>query len=93
LVQIRRCQARLVRQFATVLLIWINRRSAEFADLSPMTSRPRPTIRHCPLCGIAMQASKTRENLTDFDLFRCLSCDTTISESRTRPPADDKNSG
>lgn len=50
-----------------------------------MTSRPRPAIRHCPVCGIAMQASKSRQNLADFDTFQCLTCETTISESDSRP--------
>ena len=50
-------------------------------------SRPRPpSIRHCPLCGVAMQASKSRENLADFDTFRCLTCQTMISE-KPRPQA------
>jgi len=47
---------------------------------------PRPpSIRHCPLCGVAMQASKSREELPEFDTFRCLTCQTTIAE-RPRPP-------
>lgn len=28
-----------------------------------------------------MQAGKSRESLTDFDTFRCLTCDTTIVET------------
>ena len=47
-----------------------------------MASRPRSSIRPCPVCGIAMQATKSRENLSDFDTFSCLSCDTTIVESK-----------
>ena len=35
-----------------------------------------------------MQASKSRENLIDFDTFACLSCDTTITESRPLPPGE-----
>jgi hypothetical protein len=53
-----------------------------------MTSRPR--IRHCPVCGIAMQASKSRENLTEFDTFECLSCHSVIRESKPQAPAGDK---
>lgn len=50
-----------------------------------MSSRQRPTLRHCPVCGIAMQASKSQENLTHFDKFECLSCRTVISESKPQP--------
>jgi rubredoxin len=50
-----------------------------------MPSRPRTSIRHCPVCGIAMQATKSRENLSDFDTFSCLSCDTTIIEAKPQP--------
>jgi len=49
-----------------------------------MTASRPPSIRHCPLCGIAMQASKSRENSAEFEIFRCLTCQTTISE-KTRP--------
>ena len=50
-----------------------------------MSSRQRPPIRHCPVCGIAMQASKSQENLAHFDKFECLSCRTVIRESKPRP--------
>jgi hypothetical protein len=49
-----------------------------------MTPRHHPVIRHCPLCGIAMQLGKTPENPADFDTFRCLSCDTTIREIKAQ---------
>jgi rubredoxin len=55
-----------------------------FADRK-LTSQPRPSIRHCPVCGIAMQASKSREDLAHFDTFECLSCRTLIRESKPRP--------
>ena len=42
---------------------------------------PAPVIRHCPLCGIAMQASRSREDLKNFDTFQCLTCHTTIVEA------------
>ena len=45
-----------------------------------MTTSRRPAIRHCPVCRIAMQAAKSRDNLDDFDLFKCLICETTIHE-------------
>jgi len=34
--------------------------------------------RHCPLCGIAMQAAKSTEHLPKADRFECLSCGTLI---------------
>ncbi len=52
-----------------------------------MALRPRSPIRHCPFCGIAMQASKSRETVRDVDTFSCLSCDTTIIESKPPQPA------
>jgi hypothetical protein len=50
-----------------------------------MLSRSHSQIRHCPVCGIAMQASKSRDDLRNFDIFSCLSCDTTV-EVKRRPP-------
>jgi len=44
--------------------------------------KSRPPLRHCPICGIAMQARKTRDDAPRFDLFECLSCDTTIREGK-----------
>jgi hypothetical protein len=46
----------------------------------------RPRIRHCPICGIAMQASKSRKDLADFDIFECLNCGTAINESTSQLP-------
>jgi rubredoxin len=75
-------------------LIWINSGAVVFGDpftscpLRPdrqLTASPRPRIRHCPVCGIAMQASKSREDLADFDTFQCLSCQTVIRESKPQP--------
>ena len=45
----------------------------------------RPRIRHCPICGIAMQASKSREEQTNFDIFKCLNCGAEIRESKSPP--------
>ena len=36
-----------------------------------MTMPRRPDIRHCPVCRVAMQAAKSRDNLDEFDMFRC----------------------
>jgi C4-type Zn-finger protein len=44
--------------------------------------RPHPAIRHCPVCGIAMLASKSREDLPHFDKFECLTCRSVISEAK-----------
>jgi hypothetical protein len=52
-----------------------------------LTASPRPRIRHCLVCGIAMQASKSRADLPDFDTFECLSCQSMIRETKP-PPAD-----
>jgi hypothetical protein len=54
-----------------------------------MVNRQRPKIRHCPVCGIAMQASKTHENAADFDKFDCLTCHTVILESTPRSSGSD----
>jgi hypothetical protein len=53
-----------------------------------LTTSPRPRVRHCPVCGIAMQASKSREDLADFDNFECLSCQTVIRKTTPQPPPD-----
>lgn len=55
--------------------------------------RAAPAVRHCPLCGIAMQGSKSREELSKFDSFQCLTCHTTIVEAAPtagggEPPRD-----
>lgn len=55
-----------------------------------MSSRQRPPIRHCPICGIAMQASKSQEDLTHFDKFECLSCHTVIRQSKPRSPSGER---
>jgi hypothetical protein len=66
--------------------MWINTSALHFADFFAM-AQPRPPIRPCPVCGIAMQAHKSREDRADYDLFRCLSCETTI----VRAPAAGKD--
>lgn len=80
-------------------LIWIKCGTAKSADIfhneiqsaAPVRlsmQRPRPPIRHCPICGVAMQADRSRADLADFDMFRCLNCETIISESKPVPPPD-----
>jgi hypothetical protein len=68
-------------------LIWIKSRHRPDANVDCMSRTPRPPVRHCPLCGIAMQAKKSREDLPHFDTFDCLACRTTIVEAPTRPPS------
>jgi hypothetical protein len=46
-----------------------------------MIQRSSSQIRHCPLCGIAMQASKSHESLATFDTFRCMNCNAAIRET------------
>ena len=50
----------------------------------------RPPIRHCPVCGIAMLANKSKDDLSEFDTFQCLTCGTTIRESKRPPDGGDK---
>jgi hypothetical protein len=54
-----------------------------------MTRRPLSPIRHCPICGIAMQASKSHEHLPAFDTFRCMTCDTVIRKLPPHTPSTD----
>jgi hypothetical protein len=35
-----------------------------------------------------MQASKSREDLVDFDTFQCLSCQTVIRKTTSQQPPD-----
>jgi hypothetical protein len=37
-----------------------------------------------------MQASKSRENLAEFDTFECLTCQTVIRKAKPQAPADKK---
>jgi hypothetical protein len=36
-------------------------------------------VRNCPLCGIAMIGSKSRDDSQQVDTFSCLKCETVIS--------------
>jgi hypothetical protein len=55
-----------------------------------MTAPAKPPIRHCPLCGVAMQGSRSRDDIRDFDRFDCLTCHTVIElpppPRRSEPP-------
>jgi len=48
-------------------------------------------MRHCPVCGIAMLAGKSKDQLPHYDTFKCLTCDTTIVET-ARPKPDRSSS-
>jgi predicted RNA-binding Zn-ribbon protein involved in translation (DUF1610 family) len=71
-------------------LIWIKGKAVPAADSRKMEESQRPPIRPCPLCGIAMQASKSRETEAGYDTFRCLTCGTTIVE---QPPSSRQEEG
>lgn len=58
---------------------------------SVLSSPQHPVIRHCPLCGIAMQAKKSHEKVDKYDIFECLNCATVISEAQPSPPAGGTN--
>jgi len=45
-----------------------------------MDSRNKPPpIKNCPMCRLAMVADRTDSRLADFNHFRCLGCDLTIT--------------
>ena len=54
--------------------------------MSSSTSRP-PRPKHCPICGIAMLASRTAPTSRDMDRFECLSCDLVINYDGSNNPA------
>ena len=53
-----------------------------------MTARPKSPIRHCPLCGVAMQGSRTREDVREFDRFDCQTCHTVIELPLRNAPSE-----
>jgi hypothetical protein len=53
-----------------------------------MPTHPPPSIRNCPLCGLAMLSSKSDERDAQYDTFSCLNCKTIIS--LTPPPKSPK---
>jgi hypothetical protein len=44
-----------------------------------MTAPPRRRVQHCPLCGLAMLGSRSKEDIPHFDTFACLTCGTTMT--------------
>ena len=67
-------------------MICIKNPGVAFGQSGAMPSRQKLKVRPCPLCGIAMQASKSRDELAEFDIFECQTCRTTISESKPPQP-------
>ena len=49
-----------------------------------MSEKPRPPIKTCPVCRIAMLASKSDESLPHYDTFNCPSCRSVISYAPRR---------
>jgi transposase-like protein len=48
---------------------------------------PPPRLKHCPICGLAMLASRS-EGSREADRFECLTCDLVINySSGKQPPA------
>jgi hypothetical protein len=46
---------------------------------------PPPRPKHCPICGVAMLASRSHGG-READRFECLSCDLVINYSATKRP-------
>jgi len=42
-----------------------------------------PVVKSCPICRLAMVGDRTDTDLVEFNIYRCLGCDLTIS---TMPP-------
>lgn len=47
-------------------------------------SVPKP-LRHCPVCGLAMVASKAQEGGREVDVFQCLRCGSVIEVAASAP--------
>jgi len=68
---------------ANFALIWIKACAREIAE--PFFMKEKARLRLCPVCRLAMVASKSREDLERSDLFRCLRCGTEIVETPRQP--------
>ena len=49
----------------------------------------RPPMKPCPVCGVAMVASKSSSERERFDIFTCLRCDAVISFEPDKGARDD----
>jgi len=47
----------------------------------PFSTKAPETPKQCPLCGLAMLASRSQPDSDRFDLFQCLRCETVIDLS------------
>jgi hypothetical protein len=54
-------------------LIWIKNRPEWMTHPAGM-SPARPKIDTCPICGVAIEGSKSHVQAADFDFFECLTC-------------------
>jgi hypothetical protein len=45
-----------------------------------MSKTRRPPLKHCPVCGVSMVASKSRPAATTYDTFNCLNCDAVLRD-------------
>jgi len=55
----------------------------------PSSIKAPETPKRCPLCGLAMLASRSRPDSNRFDIFQCLHCETVVdlsgAHNRPRP--------
>jgi transposase-like protein len=72
-------------------LIQIKNGIRRFGHGLSMAIPPSPKPRHCPICGVAMQASKSQDNHAEFERFECLSCHTVIREKSSEKGGEDKS--
>jgi transposase-like protein len=49
-----------------------------------------PPIKNCPMCRLAMVAERTDSRLAEFNHFRCLGCDLTITFTPAAGRSQDK---
>jgi hypothetical protein len=49
-----------------------------------MPENPRPPIKNCPMCGVAMLAGKSEDSHIDYDTFTCANCRMVVSYGRGR---------
>jgi hypothetical protein len=54
-----------------------------------MDSRKKPPpIKNCPMCRLAMVGDRTDSTLAEFNFYRCLGCDLTITITPTAERGD-----
>ena len=60
-------------------MIWIKTSPGEY--VKAFLAMKKTSVRHCPICRMAMVASKSREDLEKPDTYCCLSCGTEVVET------------